>query len=38
MLWSRGIIYCIEGTVEYTDVEGASCPGRGELYIGLKVL
>jgi hypothetical protein len=38
MPWSRGIIYCIEGNVEYTDVEGASCSGRGELYIVLKVL
>jgi hypothetical protein len=38
MPWSRGIIYWIEGTVEYTDVEGASCPGKRELYISLKVL
>jgi hypothetical protein len=33
-----GIIYCIEGIVEYIDVEGASCPGHGELYIVLKVM
>ena len=38
MPWEWGIIYFIEGNVEYINVEGASCPGNVELYILLKVM
>ena len=38
MPWEWGIIYFIEGNVEYINAEGASWPGNGELYILLMVM